>query len=117
MLGHRPGHRFSDKSGNLYTGLCWSDHAERVFVNEPDLVRIFNNDTEAVETANKPSDEVARLKQCLNLDPSFSDLIQKLVLNIKMRFRHFRTPVSLIPFSRASSPRSPVDSRGKISDL
>jgi hypothetical protein len=85
--------RLSDEAGNLYTGLRGSDHAERMFINEPDFVRILNYYTETVETADIAFEGVARDKEHLDFYSSFAHLIEKLILNIKMRFRHFRTPV------------------------
>ena len=85
--------RLSDEAGYLYTGFRGSDHAERVFVNEPDFVRVLNYYTETVETADIAFEGVARDKEHLDFDSSLAHLIKKLILNIKMRFRHFRTPV------------------------
>jgi len=85
--------RLSDEAGYLYTGFRGSDHAERVFINQPDFVRVLNYYTEAVETADIAFEGVARDKEHLDFDSSLAHLIEKLILNIKMRFRHFRTPV------------------------
>jgi hypothetical protein len=83
----------SDEAGYLYTGFRGSDHAERMFINEPDFVRVFNYYAEAVEAANIAFEGVPRDKEHLDFDSSLAHLIEKLILNIKMRFRHFRTPV------------------------
>jgi len=54
---------------------------------------ILYNYAEAIKAANKPLERIARQEQSFDLNSCFSDLIEKLILNIKMSLRHFRTPV------------------------
>jgi hypothetical protein len=83
----------SDEAGYLYPEFRGSDHAERMFINEPDFVRVLDYYAEAVKTADVSFERITGYEEHLDFDSSLAHLIEKLILNIKMRFRHFRTPV------------------------
>lgn len=87
----------SDQTRYFHAGLRRTDHGKSVFVDEPDLVGIFEDDAKAVEASNVPLDRGPRNKKRFNLDSGFSDLIQKLVLNIEVCLRHFSTPAHVNP--------------------
>jgi hypothetical protein len=64
-----------------------------MLVNQSDFLLILNDDAKAVETADVAFEGAAGNEKHFHFNPGLSHLIKKLVLNVKMRLRHFRTPV------------------------
>jgi hypothetical protein len=84
---------FLDEARYFYPDFRGPNHAESMFVDQPDFVRVLDNYAEAVKTADISFERITGYEEHLDFDSSLAHLIEKLILNIKMRFRHFRTPV------------------------
>ncbi len=95
MLLHKPGY-FS-------TGLSSLNKAESMLVDQSDIFPVFNDYAKAVETADISFNGFARHEKHLHFYACFSNLIKKLILNIEMSLRHFRTPVHSSPGNGRSS--------------
>jgi len=87
----------SDKARNVYPALSGTDHAQGMLIQEHNGVRVLKDDAEAVETADMTSDQIAGLKRSFYLYPGFPNLVEKLVLDIEMRFWHFPCPRANTP--------------------
>jgi hypothetical protein len=82
----------SDEARNLDPGFRRPQHGEGMFVDQADILFVLHNDAEAVEASDIPDEGLARQQKYFNLNPGFSHLVEKLILNVEMCFRHFPLP-------------------------